>query len=115
MKARIKSAWLALSLAVLGVTLFAGNEAHAGGIGLKGFLTPLPGGSPFLYEYDAYLTGGSIAAGSTITISDMVGVTTQSGTQQPPTTGGPSDEIWIVPSGGIVTGSTGRPVPYDKV
>ncbi len=109
-------------IALLGVMVAGGRPARAGTVSLKGSIVPLPGGSPFLYEFDLYLTGGSIQPGISTSPTEftvgiaphgLVGVTGLSGTQQPPVSGNPS-EVWIVPSGGIVTTSTGNPPPYDK-
>jgi hypothetical protein len=118
---RIKGAWIAAGIAVLGAMIAGGSDAGAGTLSLSGSIVPLPGGSPFLYEFDLFLTGGTIVpdtAGRTeftvgLAPHGLVGVTGQSGHQEPPLTGF-SPEVWIVPSGGIVTTTTGNPPPYDQ-
>lgn len=117
----IQRSWFLAGLFAFGVMLVGVGQARASSIGIKGTINPLPGGSPFLYEFDVYLTGGSIATGSTITIGTapggLVGVTTQSGTEEPSYTGNPfapQDYYWVVPTGGIDTTSTGKPAPYDQ-
>jgi len=121
MRRGIKTAWV-MMIAVLGLVAAGGPEARAASVRLKGTITPLPGGSPFLYAFDLFLTNGSIQPGPpsdptrfTVGLAPhgLVGVTTLSGHQEPPLTGNP-DEVWIVPAGGIVTSNTGNPAPYDK-
>jgi hypothetical protein len=127
----IKRSCLLAGLAVFGAMVVGGRDAQAGTVGVKGTVAPLPGGSPFLYTFDLFLTGGTIAPGATFTIgaltegtvsNGLVGVTTQSGTEAPSFTGNPFATeypgvpyYWVVPSGGIDTIYTGNPVvPYDK-
>ena len=43
-----------------------------------------------------------------------MGVTGQSGTQQPPLTGGYPNKYWVVPPGGIITSNTGNPPPFNQ-
>ena len=98
-------------------------------LALKDTLRPLPGGSPFLYQFEldlVNLTEGSITNGVNaddrkspyrtggLVTNGLVGVTGQSGTQQPPTTGATPDRVWFVPNGGIVTTNTGNPAPYNQ-
>ncbi len=103
-------------------------------ISVTGHIILLPGGSPFLYQFDLYLTGGTISpsSGSNLTeftVSGLVGVSVggfipadappgtppnpQSGTTEPPGNGTATSELWYVPAGGIVTTNTGNPAPYD--
>jgi hypothetical protein len=129
MALRTKSVSVLAGLALLAAISTGRGEAQAGTIGLKGHITPLPGGSPFLYSFELDLndlTDGPITNGSTLTVgtptlmpdhqlsSGLVGVTGSSGTQQPPTTGGPPNEFWVVPAGGIITTPTGNPAPYNE-
>ncbi len=111
--------------------MFAGGDgAQAASVGIKGHIIPLPGGSPFLYEFDLFLTGGTISPGtlqaqSEFTVYGLVGVSqpgyfspSDPGSPhfEPPGTGNPfpsSYYVWTVNTGGIVTSSTGNPAPYN--
>ena len=129
MALRTKSVSVLAGLALIAVISAGRGEAQAGTIGLMGHITPLPGGSPFLYSFELDLndlTDGPITNGSTLTVgtptvmpdgqtsSGLVGVTGASGTQEPPLTGGSPNEIWYVPAGGIITTPTGKPSPYNE-
>jgi hypothetical protein len=117
MTRRIEGIGFLTVLAVQTMMMAGGIEARAASVGVSGTVVPLPGDSPFLYEFEFVLTSGSIAPGSTVTVglnsNGLVGITALSGTQQPPTTGNGS-ESWGVPPGGIVTTPTGNPPPYDQ-
>jgi hypothetical protein len=122
----IKRTCLLAGLAAFGAMFAGGSEARAASVGFKGTIAPLPGGSPFLYTFDVYLTSGTISPGSPsnpteFTISGLVGVSQPgflgvndpgSPTYEPPGTGNPFGSnvyyTWIVNTGGIVT--TGSPV-----
>jgi hypothetical protein len=129
MALRTKSVSVLAGLALLAAIASGRGEAQAGTIGLKGHITPLPGDPPYLYSFELDLndlTDGPITNGSTLTVgiptlmpggqesSGLVGVTGASGTQQPPTTGGPPNEFWVVPAGGIITTPTGNPAPFNE-
>jgi hypothetical protein len=124
MSLRTKSTWILAGLAIMAVISADASVAQAGSVAVQGSITPLPGGSPWLYEFELILNdlqSGPITSGATLTVgtpspgvSGLVGVTPQSGTQQPPTTGGSPTDVWIVPPGGIVTTGTGNAPPFDK-
>jgi hypothetical protein len=126
MLVRSKLRWILTGLAVIVAISVCGGFARASSIGLKGHITPLPGGSPFLYLFELdlnNLTEGPITTGATLTVgtpsnqpgvSGLVGVTGLSGTQQPPFTGGNPFDFWAVPPGGIITTNTGNPPPYNQ-
>jgi hypothetical protein len=109
---RTKGTRILAGLAVMAMLSIGGGVAHAGKVTLGGQITPLPGGSPFLYEFELFLDFGTIAPGSSLMIGTpplgLVGVNQLSGTTQPPTIFSPND-IWVVPPGGIVTTGSG---PY---
>jgi hypothetical protein len=129
MLARSKCQWILAGLVVVATTAAGGSSAHATSIGVKGHITPLPGGSPFLYTFELDLNNlseGSITPGSSLTVgiptlmpdgmlsSGLVGVTGQSGHQEPPLTGGNPNDFWVVPAGGIITSNTGNPAPFNQ-
>lgn len=99
---RSRRQWILAGVAVVTAMAVGGGLAQASSIGLKGHITPLPGGSPFLYSFELDLNNlseGEITPGATLTVgiptlmpngmlsSGLVGVTGQSGTQEPPLTG----------------------------
>lgn len=91
MSLRMKGIWILAGLAVMAAMSAGGVVAQAGSVGVIGHITPLPGGSPFLYEFELELDSGTIAPGTTLTVGTpphgIIGVNMLSGTQQPPTTG----------------------------
>ena len=126
---RSRRQWILAGVAVVTAMAVGGGLAQASSIGLKGHITPLPGGSPFLYSFELDLNNlseGEITPGATLTVgiptlmpngmlsSGLVGVTGQSGTQEPPLTGGNPNDYWVVPAGGIVTTNTGNPPPFNQ-
>jgi hypothetical protein len=129
MSTRTMRKWVLSGLAVIAVMYTEGSSSQAGSIGVKGHITPLPGGSPFLYEFEldlVNLSEGPITTGAMLTIGTppsspggvvtdgLVGVNGLSGTQQPPSTGGDPTKFWILPPGGIVTSNTGQPPPFNQ-
>ena len=52
MALRTKSVSVLAGLALIAVISAGRGEAQAGTIGLMGHITPLPGGSPFLYSFE---------------------------------------------------------------
>lgn len=132
MSLRTTSVWVLAGLAVVSIMFIGGGVAKAGTIGLKGNISPLPGDPPFLYTFELDLNDfddGPITPGATLTVgtppttpggmvtNGLIGVTGQSGTQEPPTTGvggGNSTDIWFVPLGGIITSNTGNPAPFNQ-
>lgn len=128
---RIKSAWIAAGIAVLGATFVSGLEARAGTVALRGGIrqgSGTGGDPPFTYYFDLFLTDGSITPDSgsltsTFTVEGLVGVSgpgydpgqigTPSSPSGPPYTAAPgspqASEFWITPNGGVVT--TPSPVP----
>jgi hypothetical protein len=113
MSRRTKGTWILAGLALMAAVSAGGGVVRAGTVGLKGHITPLPGGSPFLYEFELDLDAGQVAPGSSLTIGvppkGLIGVNGLSGTSQPPTIGPSHTDIWVVPFGGIVTTGSG---PY---
>jgi hypothetical protein len=130
MRRGIKRSFLLAGLAVFGAMVVGGSDIRAGTVKPVGTSTPLPGGSPFLYQFGLYLTSGSIAPGATFTVgalpggqvsNGLIGVTTQSGTGEPSGTGNPfallyptQSYFWVVPAGGIVTVDSGMNAPYNN-
>jgi len=130
MRRGIKRPFMLAGLAVFGAMVVVGSDARAGTVKPVGTTTPLPGGSPFLYQFSLYLTSGTIAPGATFTVgalpsgqvsNGLIGVTTQSGTGEPSDTGNPfallyptQPYYWVVPSGGIDTINSGMPSPYNN-
>ena len=110
---RTKTIWVLAGLAVMAAMSANEGVARAGSIGVIGHVAPLPGGSPFLYEFELELEVGTIAVGTSLTVGvsphGLIGVNTLSGTQQPPSTAPGEADTWILPYGGIVTTGTG---PY---
>jgi hypothetical protein len=111
MSFRTMGTWILTGLAVMAAMAGGGRVAHAGTVSLKGHITPLPGGSPFLYEFELDLDVGTITPGSSLMVGTppkgLIGVNQNSGTSQPPFTGPSHSDIWDVPFGGIVTTGSG--------
>jgi hypothetical protein len=113
MSLRAKGTWITTGLALLVVIAGSEGAARAGTVGLKGHIVQLPGGSPFLYEFELDLDSGTLSPGSSLMVGTppkgLIGVGQNSGTSQPPTTGPSHTDVWVVPFGGIVTTGSG---PY---
>jgi hypothetical protein len=131
MRPRIKGAWIAAGIAVLGAMAAGGLETQAGTVTLKGGIQEGSGSTgdpPYTYYFDLYLTGGSIApdGGSLtcyFTVNGLVGASgigydpsqigTPSTPSEPPYTATPgsveSTEYWITPNGGVATSPS--PIP----
>lgn len=84
---RIRGAWIAAGIAVLGA-MIAGAEARAGtaGITIKGGFKPTTGDPPYDYIFEVYIDPGfEVEAGAfnNFQVTDLVGVTSGSLSSQP--------------------------------